>query len=95
MRIFSVSEFKAKLSEQLKYVQSGEEVLVTDRGRPVARVVPVSARGGDAVLDALEVSGLLRRGEGRIDDDFFELERPFDPEGALGRAVATEREEGW
>jgi prevent-host-death family protein len=36
-----VRELKAKLSEYLGRVAAGEDVVVTDRGRPVARLVPV------------------------------------------------------
>lgn len=35
-----VRELKAKLSEYLTRVAAGEELTVTDRGRPVARIVP-------------------------------------------------------
>ena len=35
-----VRELKAKLSEYLGRVASGESAVVTDRGRPVARLVP-------------------------------------------------------
>jgi len=42
-----VRELKAKLSEYLGLVASGEDVVVTDRGRPVARLVPIE--GGSAV----------------------------------------------
>jgi prevent-host-death family protein len=35
-----VRELKAKLSEYLAAAAAGEEVIVTDRGRPVARLVP-------------------------------------------------------
>lgn len=43
-----VRELKAKLSEYLSRVAEGHEVVVTDRGRPVARLVAVH---GDAALD--------------------------------------------
>jgi prevent-host-death family protein len=36
-----VRELKARLSAYLAAVQQGKEVIVTDRGRPVARLVPV------------------------------------------------------
>ena len=39
-----VRELKAKLSEYLALVSSGEEVTVTDRGRPVARLVAAHGR---------------------------------------------------
>jgi prevent-host-death family protein len=35
-----VRELKAKLSEYLAAAAAGEDVVVTDRGRPVARIVP-------------------------------------------------------
>ncbi len=35
-----VRELKAKLSEYLAAAAAGEDVVVTDRGRPVARLVP-------------------------------------------------------
>lgn len=35
-----VRELKAKLSEYLGRVAEGEEVVVTDRGKPVARLLP-------------------------------------------------------
>ena len=38
----SVRELKAKLSRYLKRAAAGEEVTVTSRGRPIARVVPAA-----------------------------------------------------
>jgi len=38
-----VRELKARLSAYLAAVEQGKEVIVTDRGRPVARIVPVDA----------------------------------------------------
>ena len=35
-----IRELKAKLSEHLQRVDEGETIIVTDRGRPVARLVP-------------------------------------------------------
>lgn len=40
MRTVNISELKAHLSAHIQYVQHGEEVLVCDRNRPVARIVP-------------------------------------------------------
>lgn len=36
-----VRELKDRLSNYLKRVQGGEEIVVTERGRSVARIVPV------------------------------------------------------
>jgi prevent-host-death family protein len=38
-----IREAKIKLSKLLKSVQTGSEILITDRGRPVGKIVPVEA----------------------------------------------------
>jgi prevent-host-death family protein len=51
-RTVSKSEFKPKALEYLRQVeQSGEGIVITDRGRPVVRVEPYSS--GDEVLALL------------------------------------------
>ncbi len=37
-----IRELKAKLSEYLGRVAEGEDLVITDRGKPVARLVPFS-----------------------------------------------------
>ena len=37
-----VRELKSKLSEYLARTAAGEEIIITDRGRPVARLTPYS-----------------------------------------------------
>jgi prevent-host-death family protein len=43
MREIGAFEAKSKLGQLLDWVQSGEEVLITRRGKPVARMVPPDA----------------------------------------------------
>jgi prevent-host-death family protein len=43
MRAVNISELKAKLSAHIQLVREGEEVLVLDRNKPVARIVPCVA----------------------------------------------------
>ena len=40
MRTVNISDLKARLSAHIKIVRQGEEVLICDRNRPVARIVP-------------------------------------------------------
>ena len=47
MKYANVSELKAKLSEHLRRVEAGETVVVLDRKRPVARIVPTDAPSSD------------------------------------------------
>ena len=56
-----VREAKARLSRLIRDVQRGKEWVITDRGRPVARLVPVPANDlpmGERIR-RLEDSGLL------------------------------------
>ena len=40
MKPVSIAKFKAQLSRYLRAVRRGQEVVVADRDRPVARVIP-------------------------------------------------------
>ena len=66
-RIYAVHEAKAKLSEILRTVNAGRSVTISDRGRPVARVVPlVPAEDLDGRIAELEKAGaILRRARSR------------------------------
>jgi prevent-host-death family protein len=41
MKSVKIAELKDKLSEHLRAVEAGEVVIVTDRDRPIARIVPI------------------------------------------------------
>ena len=51
-----VSELRAHLSEWLDRVRGGEEVIVTDRGVPVARMLGMTAT---ATLQRLAANGVI------------------------------------
>lgn len=56
-------ELETRLGTYLRMVQSGTRILVTERGRPIAELVPLEARGNDVgtKLEALERQGRLTR----------------------------------
>ena len=60
-------ELKAKLSEHLRQVKSGHELIVTERGIPVARILPLddSERRSTRRL-RLTRSGALKPGRGKL-----------------------------
>jgi len=93
MTTVGISEAKAKLSEYLAKVKGGHEVLITERGRPIALLVP--PRAADARLAELERAGVLRAPERPLPEDFFERERPRakHPGSALS-ALLEERHQG-
>ncbi|MBE7437425.1 MAG: type II toxin-antitoxin system Phd/YefM family antitoxin [Spirochaetales bacterium] len=41
MRTISVSKLKAHLSQELRLAEQGEQIVVTDREHPIARIGPV------------------------------------------------------
>jgi prevent-host-death family protein len=51
-----VRELRNHLSRYLNRVRDGDEVVVTDRGRAIARVVPVD---GERALDRLIAEGVV------------------------------------
>jgi prevent-host-death family protein len=87
-----VAELKAKLSEYLARVRAGEEVVVTDRGRPIARIAPPRVAEDEHLLE-LERAGLVKIGTG-VSDEFLTAPRPGDPDGGVLEALLEERREG-
>jgi len=91
-----VAELKAGLSRYLERVKAGHEVLVTDRGQPVAKLVPITAeaRRGSR-RERLVRDGLLLPGRGRVRASLL---KPPAGSAAQGRAVLDalleERREG-
>lgn len=91
----SISVLKARLSEYLDIVKAGGDVIVTDRGKPVARLTAV---GGSVELDArtreLVREGVIKPPSRDLPADFWDRERPVDKEGLAVSYVIEERRRG-
>lgn len=61
----NVRELKARLSHFLRLTKAGEAVVITERGIPIGRIVPVAAPIEDR-MDALVRSGWLQWDERRL-----------------------------
>jgi len=95
MKTAPVSDLKARLSEYLNQVKAGMEVLITDRGKPVARLVPIPrSKDLKESLVRMEKQGLIRLGSGKLPKDFWRMDRPDDPQGLVLKALLEEREAG-
>lgn len=68
MRRIGIRELRQQASKYLRDVERGDTVEVTDRGRPIARLVPVPA---EDAWEALVAAGKVRPGNGR---DILEIE---------------------
>lgn len=100
-KVAQVSELKAGLSAYLAQVKRGEEVLVTERGTAIAKLVPVRRDRPQGVDEAewarlleMERRGLVRIGTGKLPDGFFDRPRPKVPDGWLEEWLEWERGEG-
>jgi prevent-host-death family protein len=72
MREIGIRELRQHASRYLRAVEGGETIEVTDRGRPIALLVPIPAEGG---LDALVESGRVAPARG----DALALGEPIPP----------------
>lgn len=83
-------ELRHKTGEVLARVRHGETIDVTERGRLVARLVPVAERAPSPVLERLAESGRLRRA---TRPGYRPAMRAGDGTDRLGRALADLRDE--
>jgi prevent-host-death family protein len=68
--IVNVHDAKTNLSKLLARVSQGEEIIIAKAGRPVAKLTPVSDKGGRRLPGSA-------KGKIRISDDF---DAPLDEE---------------
>lgn len=94
METAAVSKLKAHLSDYLNRVKAGVEVLITDRGKPIARLVPISrVKTPREALTRMEKQGLIKLGSGKLPKGFWTMPRPEDPKGLVLKALLQERVE--
>lgn len=91
MRSIGIRDLRQDASRHLRQVERGETLQVTDRGRPVALIVPAHAADP---LERLAATGRLARAQG----DLLDLGEPLParrgvqiPSEILAHARADER----
>src|SRR5688500_19718221 len=95
IRTTSVSALKARLSAFLEIVRRGEEVLVTGRGRPIARLAPVvGAPSIEGRREGLVRGGRMRAPRAELTRDCLDRKRTADPKGKGPGEVLAARESG-
>ncbi len=60
MKTVKISDLKARLSAHLQHVRDGEEILICDRDKPVARIVPVRVEDYSEREQRLIARGILK-----------------------------------
>lgn len=76
-----IRALRADLSRWLKRVEAGEEITVTDRGKPVARITPANGR---SKLDELIAAGLVTPAPRPVRD---KLPPPVEARGTVSDLV--------
>jgi prevent-host-death family protein len=101
MKKASITEAKNNLSALIDGLKGGSPVLIVDRGRPVARLEPVtngpqSARSGDdGRLARLVRDGIVRPARATVGKALFASKPPRPKDGASGvRALIEDRRAG-
>jgi prevent-host-death family protein len=89
MKTTGIKELKSSLRETLEQVKAGETVIVTERGEPIARIVPIEPH--EARMERLIRSGAIRPPLRPLNPDFWTRPLPEDPEGRLVNALLEER----
>jgi prevent-host-death family protein len=98
MKIASITEAKNSLSALIDGLKAGTPVLIVDRGRPVARLEPVTGSGqgeSDGRLARLLRDGVVRPRRNDPPRTLFRGPLPRIQAGASGvEALTRERREG-
>ena len=99
MKRARIGDLKNNLSRYLDHVRSGGSVIILDRDRPIAEIVPLSdprskAAADDDHLRHLERLGLLRRGKGGL-PSWFGKRKPRRVGGSVLKELLEERRSGW
>ena len=98
MKIASVTEAKNNLSALIDGLKGGSPVLIVDRGRPVARLEPVTTgldAEPDGRLSRLVRSGIVRPRRAALPRTLFSHQPPRAKAGASAlEALLEERRQG-
>ncbi len=98
MRTVNIAELKNRLSTYITYAKAGEEIVIRDRNRPVARLVPFAADDLTEHEAAMVASGQMTLPKEPWDPEtFFKLPIaklvPGAPDNAGTQALLDDREE--
>jgi len=99
MVMVSVDDLREKLGEYLDRARAGEEVLVTEDGKPPVRMraeepeMTEEHRRERARMERLAAQGLVRLGTGRLPTGFWDWPRPQVEGNAAVEAVLADRQE--
>jgi prevent-host-death family protein len=93
VRSTNIADLRNRLTQYLHEVRAGAEIVVRDRQRPIAKIVPFTVDDDDADDAALVAGGLMRKGSGTIPASFWKARRARLTLQAAVAALGADREE--
>lgn len=94
MHQVNIAELKNRLSYYLDKVRNGEELIVRDRQKPIARIVPfTNGEDEDAELLELVAAGRIKLPEAELPESFWKMPRPRVSHEAALAAILADRDE--
>lgn len=93
MRSANIADLRNHLTQYLKEVRAGQEIIVRDRQRPIAKIVPLTVDDELAADAALIAAGLIRKGERPLPASFWRVRRGPVSRRAAAAAVSQDRNE--
>lgn len=90
MRSANIAELRDRLTQYLREVRAGEEIIVRDRQRPIAKIVPLTVDddGDDAALVA---AGLMRKAQRPLPAAFWRTRRSSVTVRTAAAALSKDR----
>lgn len=93
MKSTNIADLRNRLTHYLREVRAGQEIVVRDRHRPIARIVPLKVDENDREELALVAAGLLRKAERRLPASFWTRRRAGIDGRRAAAAVTADRDE--
>ena len=93
MRSANIAELRNRLTQYLREVRAGQEIIVRDRHRAIAKIVPLTVDDESADDAALVAAGLMRKAQRPLPASFWRARRGAVTVRAAVAAVSEERED--
>ncbi len=88
MQTITVSELQRNLGLYLEKVKDGDEIIIEEENKVIARILPFETEE-----DRLVAGGLMSLPKKELTEDFWETDAPEIPQERIVGAIRNERDE--
>jgi prevent-host-death family protein len=74
VRTTNIAQLRDRLTHYLREVRAGEDVIIRDRQRPIAKIVPLTIEA-ESEDEALVAAGLMRKATRNLPATFWRMRR--------------------